>query len=368
MTLHSFTIVFVLFQWILATTASPVRRHETSTLLFNSPAFQNPQKSSDTIAAVQAYVYISQPNLTPVHTFLDDVLKHTFKVADEFEKKLATAVDRMKLFGSVGVPDVQVKVSVQGCSRESSLPHTALKDLGFVSAHASLGSCRFTTGTTSRTAELSSSGSDGKSTATAFYSPPEGLGIISDVDDTIKVTNVLTKSLLIENTLYKDPVPVAGMPDLYSHLSKSLTTKSTTAGTSIPPQFLYVSGSPFQLYPFLSKFLESHYPDANDWWGSDEAKVDYKVEQINRIHEMYPKKSFLAVGDSTEMDPEVYGKIFKQHKGFLRCIWIHLVDGAKNSQSRFDAALEGVPKNQYRLYKDSEIGKLKEIDVAGGRC
>lgn len=39
----------------------------------------------------------------------------------------------------------------------------------------------------------------------------------------------------------------------------------------------------------------------------DQGKIDYKVGQINSIHGMYPQKSFLAIGDSTEKDPEVYG-------------------------------------------------------------
>ncbi|KIK54891.1 hypothetical protein GYMLUDRAFT_889270 [Collybiopsis luxurians FD-317 M1] len=389
MTYFQFALLFI-WGWITATLviASPIRRDLTSTLLLNSPAFQDPKKPTDTIAAVQSFVYLSQPNLSLVQKFLEGVLKNELKVVGDFEQKVATAVERMKLFATVGVPEVHVDVAVEGCSRESKLPHTEFKNLGIVSAIASLGSCPFAnanSGSASKTAKLSLS--DGDATpATTFYSPPGGLGVISDVDDTIKVTNVLNKTLLMENTLYKNPVPIAGMPNLYSHLAKALISQSD-AGKTITPQFLYVSGSPFQLYPFLSDFLKSHFPDSNGplflqnlsitdlslifdqfGGGKDQAKVDYKVKQINKIQGMYPKKSFLAVGDSTEMDPEVYGKIFREHKDFIRCIWIHVVDGAKNEQTRFDAAFEGVPKEKYRLYKDSEIEDLKQIDVAGGKC
>ncbi|KAF5367896.1 hypothetical protein D9757_011244 [Collybiopsis confluens] len=287
--------------------------------------------------------------------------KDTLKVVNDFENKLTTAVERMKLFGTIGVPEVHIKVPVQGCSHESKLPNTEFNlELGFVSADASLGSCPFTAGTALKTAKLSSDDSDTPS-ATVFYSSSEGLGVILDVDDSIKITNVLNKSLVTENTLYKDPVPVAGMPDLYSHLLKSLTTKS------IPPQFLYVSGSPSNYTLSSPSFFSLIFRKPMISGDADEGKVDYKVKQINRIQGMYPKKRFLAVGDSTEMDPEVCGKIFKQHEGFLRCIWIHM-DGAKNSQARFDAAFEGIPKDKYRLYKDSDIGTLKDIDVARGKC
>lgn len=57
-----------------------------------------------------------------------------------------------------------------------------------------------------------------------------------------------------------------------------------------------------------------------------------------------------------------------EHEDFVRCIWIHLVEGGKNDQSRFDAAFQGVPRKKYRLYKDDEINSLKNVDVAAGEC
>jgi hypothetical protein len=54
---------------------------------------------------------------------------------------------------------------------------------------------------------------------------------------------------------------------------------------------------------------------------------------------------------------------------FIQCIWIRKVDGADNSDKRFAAAFEGVPKEKLRLYSDDDIIKvLPTIDVAGGSC
>jgi hypothetical protein len=53
---------------------------------------------------------------------------------------------------------------------------------------------------------------------------------------------------------------------------------------------------------------------------------------------------------------------------FIRCIWIHQVDGADNSQERFDAAFEGVPAERIKIFTDDDIPSLANIDVAGGTC
>ena len=62
-----------------------------------------------------------------------------------------------------------------------------------------------------------------------------GVSIISDIDDTIKVTNVHSKSALLKCTFYDCFKPVDGMNDLYQKWSKQKC------------QFHYVSASPWQL-------------------------------------------------------------------------------------------------------------------------
>ncbi|KIK66844.1 hypothetical protein GYMLUDRAFT_156948, partial [Collybiopsis luxurians FD-317 M1] len=144
------------------------------------------------------------------------------------------------------------------------------------------------------------------------------------IDNTVKISNVLDKNLMLSTMLYDEPVPVSGMPELYASLAQSLTFKG------IKLHFMYLSGSPFQLFPFLSSFLESKYPTTNGpillrpfsimnpkflfdllWTGpsADKGKVDYKVSQIERVHKMYPQKSFLFIGDLGEQDAEAYGKV-----------------------------------------------------------
>ncbi len=73
--------------------------------------------------------------------------------------------------------------------------------------------------------------------------PSEGLSVISDVDDTIKVTQIPAgSSTVIRNTFLR---PFVAAPENGDALS-------AVEGRS----FHYVSGSPWQLYEPLSQFAE----------------------------------------------------------------------------------------------------------------
>jgi hypothetical protein len=182
------------------------------------------------------------------------------------------------------------------------------------------------------------------------------------------------------------------MPDVYNSLKSTLSN----------PQFFYVSGSPSQLYPFLHSFIGSTYPagpillqnvtltdfsQLRNLASPDGIEV-YKSAMIDRIQQIYPGKTFLTVGDSTQKDPETYGaacvpplffynrvltvpaenRFRKFGPNFISCIWIRQFAGANNTAERFAAAFEGVPAAKIRLYNDSDIPSLSTINVAGGNC
>ncbi|KAJ8090682.1 hypothetical protein PM082_018243 [Marasmius tenuissimus] len=171
----------------------------------------------------------------------------------------------------------------------------------------------------------------------------------------------------------------------YTNLSSSL---SSPFPSHTKPQFVYVSASPYHLYPYLRTFLHNTFdPSAHGplflqnitlseiselftILDSDTAqKVEYKTVQIARVQKMYPKKSFLTVGDSTQGDPEVYARAFNTYGPFfIRCMWIRLVEGGDNSQERFAAAFKGIPEDRVRLFDDSQIAGLADVKVKDGEC
>ena len=160
---------------------------------------------------------------------------------------------------------------------------------------------------------------------------PKGVSLVSDIDDTIKVTEVPgDKDIVLKNTFCHDFVAVSGMSEKYRGLSDTA--------------FHYVSGGPWQLYPPLSEFLSAQGFPAGTFHlnyfpknflsedtrsllkdticGSLGRTYDHKVEQITRLMQRFPEREFILVGDSGELDVEVYRRIRELFGGRVREIWI----------------------------------------------
>src|SRR5690625_5563263 len=74
---------------------------------------------------------------------------------------------------------------------------------------------------------------------------PEGVSVISDIDDTIKITDIPAgRSVVLENTFFKPFQAVPGMAERYQEDGAEVA-------------FHYVSGSPWQLYRPISEFFWS---------------------------------------------------------------------------------------------------------------
>jgi uncharacterized protein (DUF1684 family)/pimeloyl-ACP methyl ester carboxylesterase len=163
--------------------------------------------------------------------------------------------------------------------------------------------------------------------------PPEGVSVISDIDDTIRITELLSgMKTVVRNTFFRDFVASPGMPDRYSELSE--------AGAA----FHYVSGGPWQLYEPLAEFIseDNRYPrgslhmksisknlrSASTWRDlaevllNDNATFDQKSRQIRTIVRAFPQRRFILIGDSGEADPEIYRTIRDEFPDQIQEIWI----------------------------------------------
>ncbi|KIY70255.1 hypothetical protein CYLTODRAFT_348076 [Cylindrobasidium torrendii FP15055 ss-10] len=370
------SVVFLSLALSALSAPSPRRRavdNGVEVLLFDSPAFQNPADASSTLASIEVYTYQTPIDTSELGDVLHDILSPLSIFGVDASGALETALDRVRLVAAVGKGGQAVTIDVNGCSQPATLGATSTSpDNGLAVQTVSLGQCgdaaTFTGALTGASAQAS---------MTVFPSADSGFGVISDIDDTVKVSHVLNKLKLAKATLFDEPEAVAGMPELYSSLASSLSS----------PNFIYITGSPYQLYPFLRDFIDTSYSetpgpifaknltlsdlgDLSSFLFDSNSTFDFKTSQIARVHEMYPNKKFLTVGDSTEKDPETYGEAFRTFGAdFIQCIWIRAVDKADNSDKRFAAAFKDVPKNKYRVYSDDDIvNLLPTIDVAGGAC
>lgn len=149
---------------------------------------------------------------------------------------------------------------------------------------------------------------------------PVGVSVISDIDDTIKVTEVPAgKAIVLRNTFCKPFVEAPGMAKMYKEM--------------VDVSFHYVSGGPWQLYAPLYDYLISgpagfpagsfHFSDfpknvfghgtiENLFLGITDAlqkTYNHKITQITLLLERFPERKFILIGDSGELDPEIYRAI-----------------------------------------------------------
>ncbi|EJT76641.1 hypothetical protein GGTG_06558 [Gaeumannomyces tritici R3-111a-1] len=231
-------------------------------------------------------------------------------------------------------------------------------------------------GTVVGTAAQVPQGADGILAMKTLFAEPDGWAVVSDVDDTIKVTQTSDPVGILRSTFLDEPTPVTGTPELYAWLHERL-------GPGAP--FFYLSASPYNLYPFLSAFRDMYFPHGqlvlrDQSWASISGLLsnltlgteEYKVSRLAKVHAWLPKRRMILIGDSTQSDPEAYGDIYRDFPGWVRLILIRKVTDiasigieSKNEPERFDKAFQGVPKEAWHVFEDpAECQKLIEQVVA----
>lgn len=208
---------------------------------------------------------------------------------------------------------------------------------------------------------------------TTTFASVSGWAVISDIDDTIKITGTGDPKTVLQNTFVEEPQVVPGMPQLYKQLETFLKN----------PPFWYLSASPYVLYPFLRAFRKDNYPDgtmqlretslmnlASLLTSLTAGVKEFKVDNIEKIYKSFPKRKVICFGDSTQSDPESYAEIYRRHPGWVAGIFIRKVEGqavldltGKNRDHRFEKAFEGIPREDWMVFTEPSgvFDKVQEI-------
>ena len=184
---------------------------------------------------------------------------------------------------------------------------------------------------------------------------PEGLTIISDVDDTIKVTEVTKTDQLLRRTFAMPFEVVPGMSKAYG------------AWAAPGAHLHFVSSSPWQLYDELELMArDGGFPRAT--WELKRVRprdvprtldklladpLATKPPAIRTVMDSFPKRRVVLVGDSGEKDPEVYGLIARERPASVDKIYIRDVTGEPREAERYKAAFEGVPAERWVVFTDA---------------
>jgi len=158
-------------------------------------------------------------------------------------------------------------------------------------------------------------------------------GIISDIDDTILHTGVVSsmKWQVIYNTIFRPAgrrVPLKGAAEFYHKLHNG------KKGNEANPIF-YVSHSPWNLYRYLEFFLiENNFPKGpillrcfrNILRRKTKGEKPQKQKEIMSILATYPDLPFILIGDSGEKDPVIYMEIANQYPERIKAIYLRGVE------------------------------------------
>ncbi|HZI19065.1 MAG TPA: App1 family protein [Pyrinomonadaceae bacterium] len=170
------------------------------------------------------------------------------------------------------------------------------------------------------------------SRSTVRLIPPEGLSVVSDVDDTIKVSDITAgKRTVLRRTFLMDFEAAEGMHDRYLRILEHHPAFDNVA-------FHYVSGSPWQLFRLLHEFLveKTGFPSGTfhlksvgfnledlpgtfrrlrNYLRGSEYTEEMKLGEISDILARFPRRRFVLIGDSGERDPEVF-RALKEREEF----------------------------------------------------
>eukprot|EP00808_Paulinella_micropora_P022869 g16128.t1 len=210
------------------------------------------------------------------------------------------------------------------------------------------------------------------------FNPPQGLCVVSDLDDTIKVSNVLEKKILLKNTFARPYVAVPGTPTKQKKGSPSVDTAASRAAGgagAAPPSpaspnsvssvsFHYVTSSPWQLYESIWPWLEQEgFPRHNihmrhlrftdrsvlAFLGDPKA---YKTSAVVKLLSAFPNRAFVLLGDSGERDADIYAELARQHPRQVRGIFIRAILPEHFQRQRYQASFAGLPASLWHIFSD----------------
>lgn len=183
----------------------------------------------------------------------------------------------------------------------------------------------------------------------------QGVSIISDIDDTIKISEIPAGHATVFDYAFCRAFEAApGMADRYKDWSNPTAHPDWGDVT-----FHYISGGPQQLFGPLYDFLiagTGGFPEGTFHLrffpknvldretrknlkrfvaGGMDTTYQHKIAEITKLMKAFPERKFILVGDSGEIDPEVYEKILDEHRQQVQEIWIRdVIDDFKDNPDR----------------------------------
>lgn len=217
------------------------------------------------------------------------------------------------------------------------------------------------------TARLTTAGADSVTALVRVVSAEPGIGIISDVDDTIMVTALPRPFLAFWNTFVLDEharSPTPGMAVLYERLMRA------------HPEALivYLSTGAWNVAPTLDRFLNRNlYPPGplllTDWGPTHDrwfrSGREHKMENLRRLCEEFPHIRWLLIGDDGQHDEEIYATIANEHPTQIAAIVIRRLTTGEVVLAGRRAKPTTTPPGVARLYGSNGAVLATKLGTSG---
>lgn len=173
-----------------------------------------------------------------------------------------------------------------------------------------------------------------RAVSTVFLAGERGTSVISDIDDTIKHTDVCSRRRMLLRTFAEPFEAIEGMAGVYQ------------AWAEQGALFHYVSSSPWQIFDAVHEFIATQgFPMGSmhlKWFRlRDELFKKWQIVRrkgkagvIAGLIKRMPQRKFVLVGDSGERDPEMYAKLAKRFPKQIVRICIRQIDANPMDTSR----------------------------------
>ncbi|KAF2655517.1 hypothetical protein K491DRAFT_425850 [Lophiostoma macrostomum CBS 122681] len=200
-----------------------------------------------------------------------------------------------------------------------------------------------------------------------------GVSVISDIDDTIKHSAISSGAReIFRNAFIRDlgDLTIEGVKEWYNKMAE------------MGVKFHYVSNSPWQLYPVISKYFSMaglpqgsfHLKQYSGMLqGIFEPVAERKKATLDKIARDFPERRFILIGDSGEADLEVYTDFVLENPGRVVAVFIRDVTttegGGFFDQSAAPVSSERSPRSQ-QGYERSQRGNSSaqsRASVSSGR-
>jgi len=200
--------------------------------------------------------------------------------------------------------------------------------------------------------------------ASAYLVPNQGMTVISDIDDILRITQIYDPKNGLFNTFAKPFVPWMNMPEIYLNWSTSLTDLhfhylTTTPEQATRPYMSYIYGN-YPLGSFDTRPLN---------FSNTAATVSIRKYLLERIFQTFPQRKFILVADTSNSDVmRDYPLMATEFPNQVQCIFLRNTS-ATDPLDHFPYDTSGFQSLNQQSYMFFLVpDDLKNLDIANGHC